>query len=132
MIACARENNVGMIPSISTEIAMPRLSTDCLNQCMHQILEDLNACKDEIDGICFVLHGAGCAVGIDDLETYVLQEFRKVVGPDMPITVPLDLHGNLTQEKLPLADAFFSIKEYPHTDCAECGYLAMKTLIDII
>jgi len=132
MIACAREHNVEMIPSISTEIAMPRLSTDCLNQCMSQIIEDLTACKDEIDGICFVLHGAGCAVDIDDLETYVLQEFRKVVGPDMPITVPLDLHGNLTQEMLPLADAFFSIKEYPHTDYAECGYLAMKTLIDII
>jgi len=132
MIACARENNVELVPSISTEVAMPRLSTDCLNQCMSQILEDLEACKDEIDGICFILHGAGCAVGIDDLETYVLQEFRRVVGPDMPITVPLDLHGNLTQEMLPLADAFFSIKEYPHTDYAECGYLAMKTLIDII
>jgi len=132
IIQCARENDVEIIPTISTEIAMPRLSTDCLNRCMELVMEDLNACKDEIDGICFVLHGAGCAEGIDDLETYVLQEFRKVVGPDMPITIPLDLHGNLTHEMLPLADAFFSIKEYPHTDYAECGYLAMKTLLDII
>ena len=132
MIECAREHNVELICTIAREVATPRLSRACVDEFMRQILEDLRACKDSIDGICFVLHGAGCAVGIDDLETHVLREIRAVVGPDMPITVPLDLHGNLTEDMLPLADAFFSIKEYPHTDYAPCGYLAMKTLIEII
>ena len=132
MIDCAREYGVELVATISTEVAMPRLSRECVEQCMALILEDLRACLDSIDGICFVLHGAGSAVGIDDLETYVLREIRALVGPHMPITVSLDLHGNLTQEMMPLADAFFSIKEYPHTDYAPCGYLAMKTLIEII
>ena len=132
MIACAREKGTELVATISTEVAMPRLSRACVDRCMELILEDLRACRDSIDGICLVLHGAGCAVGIDDLETWVLREIRKEVGPDMPITVPLDLHGVLTEEMLPLADAFFSIKEYPHTDYAECGYLAMKTLIEMI
>lgn len=132
MIECAREHGAELICSVEGELATPRLSRACVDEFMRQILEDLRACMDSIDGICFVLHGAGCAVGIDDLETHVLREIRKVAGPDMPITVPLDLHGNLTEEMLPLADAFFSIKEYPHTDYAPCGYLAMKTLIEII
>lgn len=132
MIECAREHGAELVATISTEVAMPRLSRHCVDKCMELILEDLRACLADIDGICLILHGAGCAVDIDDLETHVLREIRRVVGPDMPITVPLDLHGNLTQEMLPLADAFFSIKEYPHTDYAPCGYLAMKTLLEII
>ena len=132
IIQCAEENDVELVMSIHTEIAAPRLTADCLKQCMDMIREDLEACKDEIDGICFILHGAGTAEGIDDLETYCLQEFRRVVGSDMPITVPLDLHGNISQEMLPLADGFYSCKQYPHNDQFESGYLAMQQLLEIL
>lgn len=132
IIRCAEEHDAELVVSIHTEIAMPRLSLECLEKCVEEILVDLRACKDTIDGICFVLHGAGCAVGVDDMETYILREFRKVVGPDMPITIPLDLHGNISPEMVSLADGLFSIKQYPHTDYAECGYLAMEALIDMI
>ena len=121
-----------LVCSIHTEIAMPRLSKDCLDKYVAEIVADLQACKDEIDGICFVLHGAGVAVDVDDMESYVLRQIRKVVGPDMPITVPLDLHGNISREMTELSDGLFCIKQYPHTDYAECGYLAMKALIDMI
>ncbi|MBR3053065.1 MAG: M81 family metallopeptidase [Firmicutes bacterium] len=132
IIQCAEENGVELVMSIHKEIAAPRLSTDCLNRFMAMVMEDLTACKDEIEGICFVIHGAGCAEGIDDLETYVLREFRKVVGPDMPITVPMDLHGNISQDMVKLGQGFYTCKEYPHNDQAEAGYRAMKQLLEII
>jgi microcystin degradation protein MlrC len=124
-------NNVEMVSSISMEVASPPFSKECLKTIMDQIMEDLDSCKNEIDGICFVLHGAGCAEGgIDDLESYVLKKFRDEVGTEMPIMVPLDLHGNISGEMTELADGLFGIKQYPHTDQYESGYLAMKTLYE--
>ena len=49
-----------------------------------------------MDGICLGLHGAGVAEETDDLEAYTLEKVREIVGDDMPITVTLDLHGNIT------------------------------------
>lgn len=127
------DHDVEMVCSLAFEVAMPPFSKDCLKQLMDPIMEDLNSCKDEIDGICFVLHGAGGAEGgIDDLESYVLKQFREVVGNEMPITVPLDLHGNISKEMTELADGLFGIKQYPHTDQKEAGHLAMKTLHEAI
>lgn len=127
------EHDIQMVSSISLELAMPPFSKSCLKQLMDPIMEDLNNCKDEIDGICFVLHGAGGAEGgIDDLESYVLRRFREVVGDEMPITVPLDLHGNISPDMTALADGLFGIKQYPHTDMREAGHLAMKTLHEAI
>ena len=127
------EHDVAMVSTIALEVAMPPFSKACLKQLMDPIMEDLNSCKDEIDGICFVLHGAGSAEGdIDDLESYVLKRFREVVGNDMPITIPLDLHGNISEEMTELADGLFGIKQYPHIDQRESGYLAMISLYDAI
>lgn len=127
------EHEVEMVSTIAIEVAMPPFGKECLEQLMDPIMEDLSCCKEEIDGICFVLHGAGSAEGgIDDLESYVLKRFREVVGNDMPITVPLDLHGNISKEMTELADGLFGIKQYPHTDQREAGYLAMKALYDAI
>ena len=126
-------HDVEMVSTIAFEVAMPPFSKACLQQIMEPIMEDLKSCKDEIDGICFVLHGAGSAEGdVDDLESYVLKLFREVVGDEMPITVPLDLHGNISQEMTELADGLFGIKQYPHTDQRESGYLAMKSLYESI
>jgi len=98
---------------------------------MRQILEDLSACKDKIDGICFALHGAGCADGIDDVESCVLRRFREIVGKKMPIMVPMDLHGNISPEMASLA-TLFGVKHYPHIDCAETGALAMQKCVESI
>lgn len=127
------EHDVEMISTIAFEVAMPPFSKACLQQIMDPIMEDLICCKDEIDGICFVLHGAGSAEGdIDDLESYVLKRFRDVVGDKLPIMIPLDLHGNISQKMTELADGLFGIKQYPHTDQWESGYLAMKSLYEAI
>jgi len=126
------EHGVEMVCSVSREVASPPFSRPCLDIIISEILEDLEGCKDEIDGICFVLHGAGCADGIDDLESYMLEKFRAVVGDEMPITVPLDLHGNISHRMAELADGLFGCKQYPHTDQQVAGRNAMSALYDAI
>lgn len=122
---------VDMYPSSCCECAAPTLSRQCVDDAMTEILEDLNNAKNGLDGICFMLHGAGVAEGIPDLESYVLRKFRAIVGDEMPICVPLDLHGNITQEMGQLA-TLFGIKHYPHVDCDKASMLAMETCVESI
>ena len=125
------EFGVDMYPSSCCECAAPTLSKQCVDDAMSEILEDLENAKEGLDGICFMLHGAGVAEGIDDLESYVLHKFRDIVGDEMPICVPLDLHGNISPEMAELA-TLFGIKHYPHIDCDKASMLAMNTCIESI
>lgn len=85
-----------------------------------------------LDGICLALHGAGVADGISDLEGAVLAAVREVVGPQMPIAVTLDLHGNTTPRMAELATGLFSVHEYPHTDMYERGQEAVEFLLRVL
>ena len=132
IIKACREENIEMIPTCAYSAAAPVLTRECVDRMMESILPICEKHKDELDGICMALHGAGVAEGIDDLELYVLTELRKIVGPDLPIIVPMDLHGNVSEETTKLANGIFGIRKYPHTDKADISYLAMKTLARVM
>lgn len=128
-IKAAEEEQVELVPLPSLYgAAGPLILKSTLDDILSVISNSLRQQKAEIDGLFFALHGAGCAEGVDDLESYILGVLRKEIG-DKPITVSLDLHGNITQEMVDLADGLFGIKEYPHIDMAEAGYLATNCLI---
>ncbi len=128
IIRACREENIEIIPTCAYTCAAPTLTEECVNKMLEHILPVVEKHKDEIDGICMALHGAGVSEEHDDLETYVLARLRQIVGNTMPITVCLDLHGNITEEMTQLANGLFGIRKYPHTDKEAAGYLAMKTL----
>ena len=132
IIKACREENIEMIPTCAYSAAAPVLTRECVDRMMATILPVCEKHKHELDGICMALHGAGVAEGIDDLELYVLKELRKIVGPDLPIIVPMDLHGNVSAETAQLANGIFGIRKYPHTDKADISYLAMKTLAKVM
>ena len=80
------------------------------------------------DAVALSLHGAGMVEGIDDLEVDLCREVRRLVGPDVPIAVTLDLHGNLVQELGDTADLILGVQEYPHIDMADRGREAADLL----
>ena len=61
-----------------------------------EFLDSVRAAR-ELDGIYFSLHGSFAAETEPDIEGYLLEETRRIVGPDLPIAVSLDLHGVLTE-----------------------------------
>ena len=132
IIAACREEGIEMIPTCAYTAAAPVLDKDCVERMLSYILPVCEAHKEEIDGICIALHGAGVSEQSDDLESYVLKKLREIVGNDIPITVPMDLHGNVSEEMATLADGLFCIHKYPHTDKADISYLAMKTLARVM
>ena len=77
-----------------------------------------------VDAVMLFLHGAQMAVGYDDCEGDLLTRIRALVGPDVPIGVEFDLHGNVTARMVEAADILVACKEYPHTDFEErCEHL---------
>lgn len=85
-----------------------------------------------LDGIYLELHGAMVAVGFDDAEGELLRRVRAVVGPELPITVSLDPHANMTAQMVEHADALVPYRTYPHVDMKAAGAHAMRLLLERI
>ncbi len=83
-----------------------------------EMLDALQAAMP-VDIVLLPLHGAMVAEGYDDCETDMIRRVRDIVGPDAKIGVELDLHCDVTQEMIELADAIVIFKEYPHVDIGD-------------
>ena len=69
-----------------------------------------------VDAVFLFLHGAEIVTGVDDAEADLLCAVRKIVGQETPVGVVLDLHTNMTRQKLATNALFIGCKEYPHID----------------
>jgi len=77
------------------------------------------------------LHGAMVAEGVDDGEGELLARIR-AVAPRTPLAVALDLHGNISDRTIALADVVVGFKTYPHVDMVETGAHAGRLLFGMI
>jgi microcystin degradation protein MlrC len=74
-----------------------------------------------VDGVFLDLHGAATATGDDDPDGTLLRLVREIVGPDVPLLAPLDLHANVSAEMARQADMLCAYRTNPHVDQAERG-----------
>ena len=81
-----------------------------------------------LDALALDLHGAGVAEGAEDLEGDLGAAIRERVGPDLPIVVTLDLHGNISDPMAEVFDVMIGYHLYPHTDQWERGDEALRLL----
>jgi microcystin degradation protein MlrC len=93
-----------------------------------ELIERLEA-VGPVDGVLLDLHGAMVVDGIDDGDGDVIAAVRNVVGPDVPIGVPQDLHGNHTKWRVEVADAIVGYDTFPHIDMAERGKEAGEIIV---
>lgn len=85
------------------------------------------------DGVLVVNHGALEVDGLDaDADADFICDIRKTVGPDMPIGVALDLHGDMTPSLLEAATVFSVLRTAPHRDDKETGHRVADQLIRVI
>ena len=81
-----------------------------------------------LDGLLLALHGAMVTESHANADGETLARAREAVGPDLPIVVTLDMHGNVSQRMADLADAIVAYRTYPHVDQRQRGLEAAALL----
>jgi len=95
---------------------------------------DLLKNNSPVDGVFLALHGAMCAnvKGGDDATGLLLKGVRQVVGSEIPIITTLDLHANITNLMVKMADVLIGNHTWPHVDQFERGQEAADMMIATI
>lgn len=129
------ETGFGIIPSIYA--ALPPagvIAADAFATIEGEIISDLKAHLDEIDGIYLQLHGASDVRGLECVsgEHALLKRIREIVGEHMPIAVALDPHGNVTAELCSRVNIVRCFRESPHIDTVETWRLVAEKLVDLM
>ncbi len=83
----------------------------------------------ELDAVFFALHGALGVEGESEPEGKLLKIIRDNVGDKAYISSSMDLHGNLTREKVKSLNFLHAYKTNPHRDMARVGYKAGNIMI---
>lgn len=104
---------------------------DAYERIVGMMLADLRAAMP-VDGVYLDLHGAMVTEHLDDGEGELLIRLRRVVGPDLPVVVSLDLHANVTLQMIDTADVMVAYRTYPHVDMAETGSRAARSLLNLL
>jgi microcystin degradation protein MlrC len=108
------------------------LAQESFDRIAQAFLEAIKQNASNIDACYFAMHGAMGATQELDPEGYLLQETRKIIGPNIPIVLSLDLHGILTARMLTHSNGLALYHTYPHVDFANTGERAAKLLLRIL
>ena len=81
-----------------------------------------------LDGVLLHLHGAMVSETTLDAETDIAEAIRTIVGPDVPMIVELDMHGNIGPALAEQADILLGYDTTPHMDLRAKGLEAVAVL----
>jgi microcystin degradation protein MlrC len=95
-------------------------------------MEERLAAAGPVDGLLLALHGALVVEDQPDGDGEIIVRMRRVVGPDVPIGVSLDLHGHITPLMLQPNVFHIGYREYPHIDMYETGERTARILLDVV
>ena len=121
--------DVELIPTVAL-YASPcgMVTTEVYEFATRELVKAIEA-HSPLDAVLLDFHGAMVAEGHPDGEGDMLELIRQMVGWDIPIIVPLDLHANITEKMAKCADVLLPYNTYPHIDIYETG-LAAANLMD--
>ena len=129
----AAEEDVEIIPTYGARApSAGPLSQKDFERIATELIDSVKPHVEQADGLFFCMHGAmGCTEELDP-EGYLLQEIRKLTGPELPIAITQDLHGILTARMLEHANGLAIYHTYPHVDFADTGRRAAELLLKIL
>jgi microcystin degradation protein MlrC len=131
-IAAAEVAGVDLVP-LAWGFANPAgpVQDEAFERISARICSPLSVALDDgpLDGVYLDLHGAAVVESFPDAEGELLRRVRGIVGGDLPLTISLDPHANLTEQMVRLADAVVPFRTYPHVDMKDAGARAMRLLL---
>jgi microcystin degradation protein MlrC len=97
---------------------------------MQEIRTRLRA-AGSLDAVYISNHGAMITTQNADPDGEIFQAVRDIVGPDVPVVATLDLHGNVSDRMVQLADAVIAYQTNPHVDMLDRGRDAAMILHEL-
>lgn len=129
IIEVCESRAVRLVPIVHTLLGALGPATDeAVEFYTEEICAALAAQAGELDGVLLYLHGACAAPSYPDVERHIIERARQAVGPDLPIVVALDYHGNVDAGTLAQATAAFAYHKSPHIDMGDTGRRAALCL----
>ncbi|MGY4627044.1 M81 family metallopeptidase [Bradyrhizobium sp. USDA 4486] len=126
---CERER-IEMVPIVKAPgSAAGPAADDAFNHYCQVIVDGLKAHRDSLDGVLLDLHGACTTPTRLDPDGDMVRLVRNAVGPDVPIMLALDYHGNLDASTIADATATFGYHYSPHIDMGDTGRRAARCLV---
>ena len=126
-------SNIELIPTYSAFFITSggTLAADAWTRISTEFLDAIRNAPPA-DAVYFCMHGAMASETELDPEGYLLSETRRILGPNIPIVVSLDLHGIPTRRMFELSDAIVAYHTYPHVDFFQTGQRAARLLLKIM
>lgn len=117
---------------ISTPIAVPCSPAGPMARAAFDLFRDtllagLRAAAP-LDGVLLALHGANVVEDEPDPDGALAEAVRAAVGPDVPVSITLDPHSNISDRLARSVNAISAYRTHPHTDHLETGRRAAETL----
>jgi len=81
-----------------------------------------------LNGLLVALHGAMMGVDEPDLDGWLLEKIRGIVGPELPVVATIDLHAHVTARMVRHASAIVGYHTFPHVDQPQTGMRAAGVL----
>ena len=101
----SQRSDLEVVPTYGASMgAGGTITHECFERITGECLEAIEKNSAGADALFFAMHGAMAAEIEKDPEGYILQETRKILGPDVPIVISLDMHGTVTRRMLELID----------------------------
>lgn len=97
---------------------------------MQEIRSRLQA-AGPLDAVYISNHGAMITTQNADPDGEIFQAVRDIVGPAVPVVATLDLHGNVSDRMVQLADAVIAYQTNPHVDMLDRGRDAAMILHEL-
>jgi microcystin degradation protein MlrC len=128
--ACAAGGHESVLTFMAVAEPSGTITASAYEQLKAELITSLREALP-LDAVALELHGAGVAEGYDDLEADLGAAIREVVGPDVPVSAVLDLHGNITPAMAEVFDLLLGCHLYPHTDLDDRGRESVALLEDV-
>jgi microcystin degradation protein MlrC len=127
-IAAADEYDFSLVPLMAAD-ATPAgpLTRETYETLVGRLLQQLET-ADHLDGLLLALHGAMVADDFPQADAETVRRVRALMGPDFPIVVTHDYHGNVPEQLVQDANALIIYKTCPHIDQKERGLQAAELL----
>lgn len=126
------ESGVKIIPSIyATALSSGTVKKEAYRYFADKFLSVLENNTD-IDGIWLHLHGSMVVEDIGSGELALLKEIRECIGYDIPISLTLDIHGNLAEDFHRYVNIVYSYRTVPHVDQPDVERISAQLLVNAI